>query len=168
MADAGASNTTVIGPGTKIKGDMSFEGSARILGDFEGKITSPGEVLVGESATCRAAIDGAVVIVDGVIEGNVTARRRLQLNPGARITGDVTAASMTVVEGAVLVGMCRIGVEGEGAAAAGGTNGGAEKPRVVVGSGPAKPAAAPVSVNTELESNLAGLESKIAGLGRPR
>lgn len=148
-------NATVIGVGTRIKGEMSFEGTARILGEFEGRITSSGEVQVGESATCKAAIEGEVVVVDGVVEGNVTAKRNLLLNPSARVTGDVVAGSMTVAEGASLVGHCRIGADPSA------TPGG--KPRIVVGG--AKPSA-PVTVATELETNLAGLESKIAGLGR--
>ncbi len=155
-------NATVIGVGTKIKGEMSFEGTARILGEFEGRITSPGEVQVGESATCKAAIEGNIVVVDGVVEGNVTAKRNLLLNPSARVAGDVVAGSMTVVEGASLVGHCRIGAD-LGAATGG-------KPRIVVGGAGAggagaKPAA-PVTVATEMETSLAGLESKIAGLGR--
>lgn len=167
MADAN-NNTTVIGLGTRIKGEMTFDGTARILGEFEGRITSPGEVQVGESATCKAAIEGAVVVVDGVIEGNITARQRLLLNPSAKVAGDVVATSMTVVEGATLVGHCRIGGEfgpGSGAGAKpGAAEAGAPKPRIVMGGAVANGKQNP----TEMETSLAGLESKIAGLGRPK
>jgi cytoskeletal protein CcmA (bactofilin family) len=167
MAEAANHNTTVIGHGTRIKGEMSFEGTARILGDFEGKITSPGEVQIGETATCKAAIEGSVVVVDGVIEGNITARQRLQLNPSARVAGDIVATSMNVVEGASLVGHCRIGGEfGSGAGASARSSAGESspaKPRIVMGG-----AVAGKSGATEMETSLAGLESKIAGLGRPK
>ena len=44
---------TVIGPDTRIKGEMSFERTARILGRFEGKVTTSGELQVGASAHCQ-------------------------------------------------------------------------------------------------------------------
>ena len=37
-------STTVIGADTHIKGDMTFETTARLLGTFEGKIASKGEL----------------------------------------------------------------------------------------------------------------------------
>lgn len=175
MADA---TTTVIGPGTRVKGEISFDGPAKILGEVEGRITSPGEVNIGESALCRAAVEANVVHIDGVVEGNIAARQRLLLNPSARVSGDVVASSMTVAEGASLVGHVRIGSDAPA------TAGGATparladvpiKPRVTIsgkvmpGTVPGAPTtapAAPVAVGAELESSLAGLESKIAGLGR--
>ena len=48
---------TVIGADTRIKGEMFFEKSARILGHFEGKITAQGEVQIGNGANCNAAGD---------------------------------------------------------------------------------------------------------------
>ena len=42
-----APELTVIGPDTRIKGEMFFEKSARILGQFEGKIIAQGEVQIG-------------------------------------------------------------------------------------------------------------------------
>src|SRR5690606_13200699 len=129
--EATNNNTTVIGVGTRIKGEMTFEGTARILGEFEGRISSPGEVQVGESALCKAAIEGSVVVVDGVIEGNITARQTLQLNPSAKVAGDIVATSMTVVEGASLVGHCRIGSDfGVGSGSPKGGDAASGKPRI--------------------------------------
>lgn len=158
-------STTVIGPGTRVKGEISFDGPARILGEVEGRVSSQGEINIGESALCRAAVEAGVVTVDGVVEGNITARQKLQLNPSARVNGDVVATSMTVAEGASLIGHCRIGVDGQGSDATPAP----AKPRVtisgkVVSGG--QSAAPPVTVGADLETSLAGLESKIAGLGR--
>lgn len=38
---------TIIGPGTKIKGELAFEGSARILGGVDGQINGTGELTIG-------------------------------------------------------------------------------------------------------------------------
>lgn len=108
MADAGKP-VTVIGPDTHIKGEMAFDSSARILGTFEGSIQSKGEVHVGDGATCRASVDAARITVDGLVEGNLTARERVELNANARIVGDITAATLVVAAGASFNGHVRVG-----------------------------------------------------------
>lgn len=106
-----ATQTTIIGQDTQIKGEMSFEGSAKILGKFDGKITSKGEVQVGEGAICRATIDSATMIVDGEIIGDVTVRDRLKLNSTAKVNGDIIAKTLIVAEGATFLGQCQVGAE---------------------------------------------------------
>jgi cytoskeletal protein CcmA (bactofilin family) len=100
---------TVIGPDTKIKGEMFFEKSARILGSFEGKITAQGEVQVGAGAQCNAAVEAERVIVDGRVSGPITARDRLTLTANAQVQGDLTAGTLVVAEGASFVGHCNVG-----------------------------------------------------------
>ncbi|MEL7473126.1 MAG: polymer-forming cytoskeletal protein [Planctomycetota bacterium] len=100
---------TVIGQDTHIKGEMRIEKTARILGSFEGSIASKGEVQIGDTAKCKAAIEAQNVIVDGAIQGNVTAGQRLTLNTKARIAGDLVATTLVVAEGATLQGHCRVG-----------------------------------------------------------
>jgi len=100
---------TVIGAGTHIKGEMTFDRTARILGSFEGKITSNGEIQIGETAKCKAAIEGEVVRVDGTVEGDVIARECVHLSNTAKMTGDVIASKMIVAEGANFLGHCRVG-----------------------------------------------------------
>jgi|KBSSwiStaDraftv2_1062776.scaffolds.fasta_scaffold897287_2 cytoskeletal protein CcmA (bactofilin family) len=108
MADAPA-QTTIIGADTKINGEMSFTSSARILGVFEGKIAAKGELQIAENATCKATVGAAKVLVEGTVEGNVTAAERIEICGKAKVNGDLASARLTVVEGATLVGHCNIG-----------------------------------------------------------
>lgn len=105
----GESDMTVIGRGTTIRGEVDFEHGARILGVFEGKIRSQGEVQIGDTADCRAEIDAACVVIEGKIEGNITARERLRLSETAHLSGDICATKLLVDEGASFVGHCRVG-----------------------------------------------------------
>lgn len=100
---------TVIGPDTRIKGEMFFEKSARILGSFEGRITAQGEVQIGAGANCHAAVEAERVIVDGHVSGPITARDRLTLTANAQVQGDLTAGTLVVSEGASFVGHCHVG-----------------------------------------------------------
>lgn len=110
MAD-NANQTTVIGADARFNGELTFEGTARILGVFEGRITTKGELQIAENATCRATIEAGQVNLDGTIEGDVTARERLELSSKARLKGNVVAARLSVAEGAVIVGHVTIGQE---------------------------------------------------------
>jgi cytoskeletal protein CcmA (bactofilin family) len=90
---------------------MFFNGSAQILGTFEGRITSKGEVFIGEGAACKASIEAARVIVEGAVEGDITAHERAELHPTACVTGDLAARALIVAEGATFTGHFRVGVE---------------------------------------------------------
>jgi cytoskeletal protein CcmA (bactofilin family) len=103
------SQITVLGPDTHIKGEMTFAGGARLLGVFEGRITTKGELHVGAEATCKASLEAGRVVVDGTIEGDVLAHERVELNATAQVRGDLTAHSLVVAEGAVFVGHCKVG-----------------------------------------------------------
>ena len=100
---------TIIGPDAMIKGEMSIENRARILGRFEGTIRSKGQVEVADKATCKAVVEAGTVQVDGTVEGNITATDRVQLNATARVTGDLVAAKLVVTEGASFTGHVTVG-----------------------------------------------------------
>ena len=108
MADA-TNQTTIIGPDTHIKGEMSFDNTARLLGSFEGQITAKGELQVAEGAKCRASVEASRVTVDGMVEGNMVARERVSLNANASMKGDLTASKLVVAEGATFVGHVKVG-----------------------------------------------------------
>mgnify|MGYP000555744241 CR=1 FL=1 len=119
MADA-PFNGTIIGKDTTIKGEFQFDGPARILGTLEGTIASKGTLEVGEGGKCRATIIADRLVIDGRVDGDVTARTALQLNSKGNLHGDLVAASLTIAEGATLVGHCRVGPEAMKEAGSGG------------------------------------------------
>lgn len=112
------SQMTVIGADTRIKGEMSFDTTARLLGQFEGKIHAKGELQVADGAQCRASVDAGKVVVDGMVEGNVSAREKIELTARAKMKGDIAAAKLVVAEGATLQGHVTVGPEAAKMAAA--------------------------------------------------
>lgn len=133
MPPESTTHTTVIGPDTHIKGDMTFDSTARVLGTFEGNITAKGELQIADGATCKANVEAGKVVVDGLVEGNLTARERVELNAKARIRGDVVAARLVVADGASVSGRVTIGPDAAKSAGKGELGAGTEpKPAVVV------------------------------------
>lgn len=106
---AEAPSTTVIGKDTTIKGEFQFDGPARILGALEGQITSKGVLEIGDGGRCKATINADRIVIDGRVDGDVTAKTSLQLTAKGSLQGDLVAASLTIAEGASLVGHCRVG-----------------------------------------------------------
>lgn len=162
MAEIQNKTTTVIGPDTHIKGEMVFDSTARILGTFEGRVIAKGEVQIGEGAACKASVEGQTVIVDGLIEGDVQARDRVQLNSKARVVGDILAATLVVAEGASFTGHCRVGADAAKAIKSGSTE---VLKRSREAGAPGTGNGTPIVANkpTELEATLAGLEARLSG-----
>jgi len=110
MAETG-NQTTIIGADTHIKGDMTFDGAAKLLGTFEGKIMAKGDLHVADGATCRAVVEAGRVTVDGMVQGNVTARERVELTAKAKMKGDLIASRLLVAEGASFMGHVTVGTD---------------------------------------------------------
>jgi len=117
MADS-KEYTTVIGPDAFFKGELEFAKGVRLLGKFEGQITSDGELEVAEGAQLNGDVKAASVRIDGKVKGNMHASSRVQLSASARLEGDLQTTRLEVAEGAVLIGRCMVGVNGDGKRAA--------------------------------------------------
>lgn len=112
MAEAPSTfSGTVIGKDTTIKGEFQFDGPARVLGALEGTIASKGTLEIGDGGRCKGTIHADRLVIDGRVDGDVTARTALQLTAKGNLHGDLVAASLTIAEGATLVGHCRVGPE---------------------------------------------------------
>ena len=95
--------------GSRVNGQLSFQGAVRIDGSVDGEIQCQGTLTIGEGADIRAKISGRVVIVRGKVEGNVTAKERLELIAPARLIGNVDTPRLLVTEGVVFDGNCAMG-----------------------------------------------------------
>lgn len=144
---------TVLGPDTHIKGEMTFAGGARLLGTFEGRITTKGELHVGAEATCRASLEAGRVVVDGIVEGDVLAHERVELNATAQVRGDLTAHSLVVAEGAVFIGHCKVGPQATAEEAA---------PVAAIGQPARRPAAPAIQTKPVRPMSPAGLSPEAA------
>lgn len=110
MADTGT-EPTVIGNDIHIKGEMTFQKTVRLTGTFEGSITGQGELQISKGAACKANVDAAAVVVDGIVEGNLVAKEKVQLNSSGVVRGDIVAGQMVMTEGASFFGQCSVGPE---------------------------------------------------------
>jgi cytoskeletal protein CcmA (bactofilin family) len=94
-----ADMTIYMGKNMEFKGTLSFEGTGRIDGKVEGKISAKGTLLLGEGSAVSTEIEGDTVIVGGNVEGKITGRQKVQLLKTAVVNADISTPSLSIEEG---------------------------------------------------------------------
>jgi len=110
LASADAGLVGHLYKGSRVAGQLMFQGAARIDGRVEGEIHCHGTLTIGEAAEVRAKISSQVVVIRGKVEGNVTAREKVELLSPARVLGNISTPRLTVAEGVVFDGDCSMGM----------------------------------------------------------
>ncbi len=99
---------TLIGNGTTIEGNLSYTGGLRIDGTVKGDVrcanSDPCMVVVSEMGHIEGEVHAAHLVVSGRITGPVHISELLELQPKARITGDVHYRAIEIHQGAVVEG----------------------------------------------------------------
>ena len=95
--------------GSRVTGQLTFHGPAKIDGSVEGEILCHGVLTIGEEAEVRAKISGEVVVIRGKVEGDVAAKEKVELETPARLLGNIDAPRLTMTEGVVFDGYCSMG-----------------------------------------------------------
>ena len=99
---------TLVGPNTTVEGTITSECSLRVEGTIKGRIEAKGDVAVGSPGSVTADIHAETVIVSGQVTGNIHARSKLEITKTGRVTGDIEAAAISVAEGGLVDGTCRM------------------------------------------------------------
>lgn len=108
VRDVSADLNAFLGKGCEYDGKLTFEGSVRIDGKFAGEIFSNDILLVGEGAVVKAEIDVGTIIVSGVVEGNITAKKMVELKAPAFVKGTITTPALTIEQGVVFEGSSKM------------------------------------------------------------
>jgi cytoskeletal protein CcmA (bactofilin family) len=113
-----AGDLAQIGKSVVIKGELSGSEDLYVDGVVEGSIALKNNSLtVGPSGQVKASVDAKGIVVQGKLEGNVTASERVELRKSAIVTGDITTQRIAIEEGAYLKG--KIDIQGRAEKAAG-------------------------------------------------
>jgi cytoskeletal protein CcmA (bactofilin family) len=99
---------TLIGEGTRIEGRIAFADALRIDGEIVGDVVaaddSPTLLVISEKARVTGKVKARHVIINGTVEGPVESDELLELQPKARIFGDVSYQSLEMHQGAAIEG----------------------------------------------------------------
>jgi cytoskeletal protein CcmA (bactofilin family) len=107
---------SLIAQGSKIEGNLHFTEGLRVDGEVVGNISASSEessiLVISEAALVQGEIRADHVIINGTVRGPVVARELLELQPKARIEGDVHYRALEMHQGAVIAGQLKP-IEGE-------------------------------------------------------
>lgn len=102
---------SLIAQGTRIEGNVVFHDGLRVDGDVVGDIRAndeqPSILVVSESASVTGQIHADHVIINGAVKGPVFAYDLLELQPKARIEGDVSYKALEMHQGATISGQLK-------------------------------------------------------------
>jgi len=102
---APAGDQAVISKGLFVKGEISGTESLYIDGKVEGAINLPGNrVTIGRKGQVGANVTAREVAVMGKVRGNVTATDRVDIRAEGALSGDVSAARISIEDGAFFKG----------------------------------------------------------------
>ena len=102
---------SLIAQGTVIEGNLRFTDGLRIDGEVIGDIRAADGgasiLVISETATVSGHIHADHVIINGRVAGPVHASELLELQPKAKIQGDVSYKALEMHQGAVISGQLR-------------------------------------------------------------
>ncbi len=102
---------SLIAEGSQITGNISFTDGLRVDGQILGNILASEDVssilVISEIATVTGEVTADHIIINGTVKGPIHARKMLELQPKARIEGDVQYAALEMHQGALITGQLR-------------------------------------------------------------
>jgi len=108
---SGVNNTidSLIGANTRIEGNILFQGGLRIDGQVVGNVVAspdhPSMLVISEQARVEGEVHGGHLVVNGTVVGPLMAADMLELQPKARVKGNVHYKALEMHQGANVEGM---------------------------------------------------------------
>src|ERR1700677_579009 len=96
-----------IGKGTKVSGKLNFKAPTLIEGEAAGEISGD-EIVIAQGALVTARIAASKITIAGTVNGEITAREKVEVLASARLKCTITTPSLVFHEGAMLDGDCKM------------------------------------------------------------
>jgi cytoskeletal protein CcmA (bactofilin family) len=110
-----ATNVTVIGRTTRVRGRVSGDGDLHIEGLVIGEIVTSGNVTIDTHGIAGASVRGKRLVVRGAVQGDLLGEEAVVLEDGARVVGDVRAPRIAIAQGALMRGEVQTADDGAAA-----------------------------------------------------
>jgi cytoskeletal protein CcmA (bactofilin family) len=98
----------VLNSDVEIKGNVKFAGELTLEGKLEGEVNSDGTLIIGETGLVNGNVSAGTVSVRGKINGNITARDKIEIKSKAEVFGDIRSAKLAIEEGVTFVGKTEV------------------------------------------------------------
>jgi cytoskeletal protein CcmA (bactofilin family) len=109
---------TIIGEDVEISGNVKCENNIQLNGKLNGDLTCGGAALIGDTSSVKGNLSIETVSIMGQVNGNITAKDKIELKSTARLHGDIRAKRLTVEDGVTFVGKVEVNPAGTGSSTA--------------------------------------------------
>lgn len=105
----GEGTVSLVGPEMRIQGDVATGGSIRIDGRVDGAVDAGQSVVIGQDGMVDGDLSASDAVIAGQVTGAVTTGNRAELQPTARVEGELRTQRLQLEDGAVLNGSVVVG-----------------------------------------------------------
>jgi cytoskeletal protein CcmA (bactofilin family) len=98
----------VLNSDVELTGSLKFTGELTFDGKLDGDISSEGVLTLGDNAVIRGNLNVNSIIVRGKVNGNVSAREKIEIKAKAELFGDIRAPRLIIEEGVTFVGKSEV------------------------------------------------------------
>ena len=99
------------GKDSLLKGKVNSEGIFRLDGKVEGEIYHSGTLIIGETAVIKGKVEATTLILNGSLEGDVTAKERMEIHTRGKLFGTVFTPIFVIQDGGFFEGNCKMGAK---------------------------------------------------------
>jgi cytoskeletal protein CcmA (bactofilin family) len=104
-----ADKETVIGPDTRISGEVRGDEDLIVRGRIDGRVQLTQNLTVEKGATVQADVDVRQIVVSGTVVGAIVASESVKLMSTARVVGDLASPRVMMEAGAAYRGRVDMG-----------------------------------------------------------
>ena len=102
--DSATERVSILGPTLHFKGELHADEELLIKGRIEGSITHSQRITVCPEGSVQASVRAQVIVIEGQLDGDLQAEKSVMVRETAKLRGNITAPSVSIVEGAHFTG----------------------------------------------------------------
>ena len=98
----------ILNSDVELKGTLKFAGELTFDGKLDGDINSDGVLNLGDNAVIKGNLNINSVVLRGKINGNVTAKEKIEIKTKTELFGDIRSPKLVIEEGVTFVGKSEV------------------------------------------------------------
>ena len=98
----------ILNSDVELKGTLKFAGELTFDGKLDGDINSDGVLNLGDNAVVKGNLNVNAVVLRGKINGNVTAKEKIEIKAKTELFGDIRSPKLVIEEGVTFVGKSEV------------------------------------------------------------
>lgn len=114
----GQGTPSLIAADVEITGTIKSSSGVRIEGKLDGELVCSADAVIGKSAVIKGNLSVNSVVIEGLIQGNIVAKDKIEMKATAKVHGDIQAKRLSVEDGVIFIGRSEVNPAGSVAASA--------------------------------------------------